>query len=348
MMRGKPRTFGMWIALYCAIAVAGATAAHGKGDKEKMHPTNIMDETQPAPSISQQVELVTGADTLRGTLLVPTSDKPVPLVIFLSGSGPTDRNGNSAVIRGRNDCLLMLADSLRDDGIATLRYDKRGVGASARAMKSESDLLITTYSDDAVLWAKKYRNDARFSTMTYAGHSEGALIGTLAAKQEKPDGLVLLAGAGRPAYQVIHEQLKKSLSPELVERADSIADTLMTGRTVHVVPPILMSLYRPPTQPYMRSWLGVDPVAELAEVKVPTMVIWGTSDIQMTRLDADKLASSRGGIRKLIVPNMNHVLKLTLDDPVSQIGSYSDPTLIIAPGLIEPLARFIKGVKRES
>jgi pimeloyl-ACP methyl ester carboxylesterase len=346
MMRGKPRTIGMWVALYCAIAVAGATAAHGKGDK--MHPVKIMDETQPAQSRSQEVELVTGADTLRGTLLLPASDKPVPLVIFFAGSGPTDRNGNSMMIRGKNDCLRMLADSLKDVGIATLRYDKRGVGASQRAMKGESDLVLTTYSDDAVAWARKYRQDARFTTMSYLGHSEGALIGTLAAKQEKPDGLVLIGGAGRPAHEVIHEQLKHTLSADLVDQSDAIADTLMKGQEVHVVPPILMSLYRPSVQPYMRSWLGVDPASELADIKAPTMVIWGTSDIQISRVDADRLGAARKGIRKLIVPNMNHVLKPTLDDPMAQMGSYYDSTIVLAPGLIEPLARFLKGVKRES
>jgi pimeloyl-ACP methyl ester carboxylesterase len=345
MMRGNRKTIGMWVALYCAVAVAGATAAHGKG--EKMHPVQIMDETQ-APSRSQEVELVTGADTLRGTLLSPASAGPVPLAILLAGSGPTDRDGNSLMIRGKNDCLRMLADSLKDEGIATLRYDKRGVGASVRAMKLESDLVITTYSDDAVAWAKKYRNDPRFTTMTFVGHSEGALIGTLAAKQLKPDGLVLIAGAGRPAHELIHEQLKKSLSADLVEKADSIADTLMMGKPVHVVPPILMSLYRPSVQPYMKSWLGLDPAAELSQVKVPAMVIWGTSDIQITKVDADKLASARGGIHKLIVRNMNHVLKPALDEPMAQIGTYSDSTIILAPGLAKPLAKFVKGVKRES
>jgi uncharacterized protein len=344
MMHSKLATIGMWTAIVCAVAMA--TAAHGKPPKPG--PVKVDDDTPPRPSISQEVELVAGADTIRGTLVVPTSDKPVPLVVFLSGSGPTDRNGNTLLIRGKNDCLRMLSDSLREEGIATLRYDKRGVGASQRAAKTESELRLTTYSDDAVLWARKYRHDARFSTMTFLGHSEGALIGTLAAKQEKPDGLVLFAGAGRPAHEVIHEQLKRSISAELVQKSDAIADTLMMGKDVAVVPPMLMSLYRPSVQPYMKSWLGMDPAAELRDIKLPTMVIWGTSDIQVSRVDADLLASSRKGIRKLIIPNMNHVMKPTLEDPSAQIGAYSDSTIVLAPGLIEPLARFVKGVKRES
>jgi len=343
-MRSKRAAIGTWTAILCAVMAA--TAVQGK--ESKLGPVKIMPETESRQARTQEVELVTGVDTLRGTLVVPASDKPIPLVMFFAGSGPTDRNGNTILIRGKNDCLRMLADSLRNEGIATLRYDKRGVAASQRAAKAESDLRLTTYSDDAAAWAKKYRHDARFSTMTFLGHSEGALIGTLAAKQERPDALVLVSGAGRPAHQVIHEQLKHSLSPELVDKSDAIADTLMMGKDVAVVPPILMSLYRPSVQPYMKSWLGVDPAAELREIKVPTMVIWGTSDIQISRVDADNLASARKGIRKLIVPNMNHVLKPALDDPSAQIGTYSDSTIVLCPGLIEPLTKFVKGVKRES
>lgn len=343
-MRGKRATIGTWTALFCAVMAA--TAAHGKSPKQG--PVKIMEDKEARQARTQEVELVTGADTLRGTLVVPASDKPIPLVVLFAGSGPTDRNGNTILIPGKNDCLRMLADSLREQGIATLRYDKRGIAASKHAVKAESDLRVTTYSDDAAAWARKYRHDARFSTMTFLGHSEGALIGTLAAKQERPDGLVLVAGAGRPAHEVIHEQLKHQLSAELVSKSDAIMDTLMMGKDVTVVPPILMSLYRPSVQPYMKSWLAVDPAAELRDLKVPTMVIWGTSDIQVSRVDADRLGEARKGIRKLIVPNMNHVLKPTLEDPLAQMGSYSDSTIVLAPGLIQPLARFVKGVKRES
>ena len=344
MMRGKRSTVGMWTAIVCAVAAA--TAVQGK--PAKLGPIKVDEETTTRQSRTQQVELVTGADTLRGTLVLPASDRPVPLVMFFAGSGPTDRDGNTILIQGKNDCLRMLADSLKEAGIATLRYDKRGVGASQRAARAESDLRVTTYADDAVLWAKKYRHDARFTTMTFLGHSEGALIGTLAAQQEKPDGLVLIAGAGRPAHEILHEQLKRSLSADLVKTSDAIAETLMMGKDVAVVPPLLMSLYRPSVQPYMKSWLAVDPAAELREVKLPTMVIWGTSDIQISRTDADLLGSARKGIRKLIVPSMNHVMKPTLEDPMAQLGSYSDSTIVLAPGLIEPLTRFVKGVKRDS
>ncbi|MGH9419705.1 MAG: alpha/beta hydrolase, partial [Thermoanaerobaculia bacterium] len=90
-------------------------------------------------------------NTLHSSLLLPKEQsKPMPVVLILSGSGPTDRNGNSPVFPGKNNSLQMLAEGLADNGIASLRYDKRGVGESAKAMASESDIRFETYVDDAV------------------------------------------------------------------------------------------------------------------------------------------------------------------------------------------------------
>src|SRR5256885_17084047 len=89
--------------------------------------------------------------TLHSTLLLPKDmSKPMPVVLLLSGSGPTDRNGNSATSPGKNNSLLMLAEGLASNGIASLRYDKRGVGESASAMVSEASLSLDTYVDDAL------------------------------------------------------------------------------------------------------------------------------------------------------------------------------------------------------
>ena len=324
---------GVWVAMAAAIGTAALAGA----------------EKAPAPvaeDLVQDVQVVVGVDTLFGTLVVPGSTKPVPLVLVFAGSGPTDRDGNTTLLKGKNDCYRMLADSLRERGIATLRYDKRGVGQSWRASKSESELKLGTYVDDAMVWARTYRHDPRFKTLIYLGHSEGALIATLAAKEQTPDALVLVAGAGRPAKDVIHEQLRRSVSAEIVRKSDAITDTLVAGKEAFDIPPILMSLYRPSIQPYMRSWLAVDPAAELKSIKVPTMVIWGTSDIQISRDDFDRLAAARGGIDKLLVTNMNHVLKPTLEDPMAQMSSYSDSTIMLHPHLLPPLTKFLRGVKR--
>ncbi|MDU8633705.1 alpha/beta hydrolase family protein, partial [Pseudomonas syringae] len=83
-----------------------------------------------APSVVQRpISVDTENGKLYGTLLLPRSDKPVPVVLIIAGSGPTDRNGNNPE-GGRNDSMKRLAVILASNNIASVRYDKRGVAAS--------------------------------------------------------------------------------------------------------------------------------------------------------------------------------------------------------------------------
>lgn len=317
-----------WVAVAAGI---GAAVASGGGAG--------------APPTSEDVTLAVGADTLYGTLERPVRDALVPLVIMLSGSGPTDRDGNTPFLPGKNNSLKMLADSLAGRGIATLRYDKRGVGRSMFAAKSESDLRLTTYSDDAAAWARRYRDDPRFSKLVLLGHSEGALIGTLAAKQGGVDALVLVSGAGRSGRVVLREQLSRAAPPVLQKKSEEILDSLEAGHNVTQVPTELMALYRPSVQGYVRSWIVADPAGELGRLALPTLVVQGTTDIQVSVADAESLAASRKGVEKVIVKGMNHVLKSTSAVPEEQVSSYSDPKLPLAPGLVAPIARFVRKAK---
>src|SRR5260370_31709723 len=107
---------------------------------------------QPAPPVP---DVPPADNALHSSLLLPKEmGKPVPVVLLLSGSGPTDRNGNSPMLPGKNNSLLMLAEGLASTGIASLRYDKRGVGESANATMSASDLRFETYVDDDVAWCE--------------------------------------------------------------------------------------------------------------------------------------------------------------------------------------------------
>src|SRR5713226_7780710 len=134
-----------------------------------------------APTIAspaeEAAELKTTTGTLHGTLLIPDSTKPMPVVLLIAGSGPTDRNGNSLALPGKNNGLEMLAEGLAAKGIASLRFDKRGIAESKEAGAAEKDLRFDTYVDDAAAWARQLKKDHRFSSVTIIGHSEGALIG---------------------------------------------------------------------------------------------------------------------------------------------------------------------------
>src|SRR5690606_11236335 len=126
----------------------------------------------------------------------PAGGAPSPVVLIIAGSGPTDRDGNSPLLPGQNNSLRLLAEGLAQRGIATLRYDKRGIAESANAELREADLRFNTYVDDAAALLSRLHDDARFSRVSVVGHSEGALIAVMAAQKAAVDAIVSIAGAG--------------------------------------------------------------------------------------------------------------------------------------------------------
>jgi len=305
----------------------------------------------PAPALAASAEstaLSTPTGEIQGTLQLPAATAPVPVVLIISGSGPTDRNGNSPALPGSNNSLKMLAEGLADRGIASLRYDKRGIAASRPAATAEQDLRFTNYIDDAVAWIRKLREDPRFSTVTLVGHSEGSLIGMVAAKDGGADAFVSLEGAGRKAADIITEQLAGQLPPEMVSRTTRILSDLSAGKTPDSVPRELYALFRPSVQPYMISWLSYDPAVEIGKLGIPTLIVQGTTDIQTSMTDAQALAAGNPSARLFVVEGMNHILKEASGDRMAQLKIYGDPSLPVVPKLIDEIAAFVKGVKRVS
>jgi hypothetical protein len=152
-----------------------------------------------ALAAEENIALATRTGSLHGTLSLANPPAPGPVVLLIAGSGPTDRDGNSSLLPGRNDHLKLLAEALGSRGISSLRYDKRGVAQSVAAAGRENDLRFETYVDDAVAWAERIKNDSRFSSLTIIGHSEGSLIGMIATQRVTAAGFVSLAGPGRAA-----------------------------------------------------------------------------------------------------------------------------------------------------
>lgn len=143
---------------------------------------------------ASDVSLETPTGTLFGTLLLPAGKPPFPVALIIAGSGQTDRNGNSIGL-GKSDELRLLAEGLAQSGIATLRYDKRGVGASASARPKINSFDIQ--AEDAARWVAWLGQSPHFRAVGIVGHSEGAFVGTIAAQRGGVRALVSLAGAGR-------------------------------------------------------------------------------------------------------------------------------------------------------
>ncbi|MYM85632.1 alpha/beta fold hydrolase [Rugamonas sp. FT82W] len=302
----------------------------------------ILSVSAQAHAAQRPVSLDVGGGTLYGTELLPDGGGKVPVVLLHAGSGPTDRDGNSKLLPGPNDSLRMVAEALAKRGIASVRYDKRGIGASALPVWKEQDLRLDDYIGDATAWLRKLRADPRFSRVVMAGHSEGAQIAAEACKQAAIDACVLIAGAGHPLDDILRDQLKAKLPPALYDQNERILAALKQGKPVADVPQGLMMLYHPSVQPYLISSLKHDPRTAIAALAMPVLILQGTSDIQVQASEAQALAAAAPRARLVMVEGMNHVLKIVGSDEALQMKSYSSPDLPVAPQLIDALSGFVK------
>lgn len=295
-----------------------------------------------AHAVEKNIILTTPTGEIHGILLMPDNEEPCPLVIIIAGSGPTDMNGNTIGSELQNNSLKMLAEGLAAKGIASLRYDKRGIGKSQAAIMSEEELRFEHYIDDAAAWADMFISDRMFSTIAIAGHSEGSLIGMVAAqKSTAVKAYISIAGCGRPAHEVIEEQLNPQ--PEQVRNeAAAINRELLQGRIVEDVPNYLAALYRKSVQPYLISWFRYNPAKEIAKLKIPVLILQGDKDIQVGVKEAERLYLARMFSSFYIIEGMNHVLKhCEGNDMLSQLEAYQSPTMPIKQELIEHIARFL-------
>lgn len=298
-----------------------------------------------APVVLQRpISLDTGSGELFGSLLLPQSAKPVPVVLIIAGSGPTDRNGNSAE-GARNDSLKRLAWVLARHNIASVRYDKRGVAASLKATPDERNLTLDAYVADAVAWGKSLKADPRFGPLIVLGHSEGALVAALAAPKLDPAGVVSLSGSARPVDQVIRQQLADHLPPALLLRSNQILDRLKAGQVDADVPDPLQGIFRPSVQPYLISLFRADPAAAFARLNMPALIVQGTTDLQVGVADAEKLKQAKPDAELAVIPGMNHVMRIVPNDVKQQLSSYNNPQLPLADALGRRLVSFIDGLR---
>ncbi|AFY29734.1 alpha/beta hydrolase [Cyanobium gracile] len=291
------------------------------------------------------VHLATSTGTLYGTQIIPASHLPTPVVLIIAGSGPTDRNGNGP-LAGENNSLKQLAEGLADHGIASIRYDKRGIGESSAAGPDEVDMRFDTYADDAALWIQQLQVDTRFSSVTVIGHSEGSLIGMLANKKAEADAFVSIAGPAQSASIILRKQLQSRLPDALWQQSEQILVALEQGNPVISVPLELNFVFRASVQPYLISWFRYTPAQEIAHLTIPVLMVQGTTDIQVPVSEAQALKMAKPDAEFRMIEGMNHVLKAVSLDPEQQNASYSDPTLPVVPELVEGISQFIHARER--
>ncbi|KNX79021.1 alpha/beta hydrolase [Pseudomonas sp. 250J] len=299
---------------------------------------------QAAPTVLQRpIDLDTGQGVLHGSLLLPQQATPPPVVLIIAGSGPTDRDGNNPA-SGRIDNLKRLALLLAGEHIASVRFDKRGVAASQPATPDERDLSVERYVADVVAWGRALRQDPRFGPLILVGHSEGALIASLAAEQAGASAVITLAGSGRPVADVLREQLAQRLPPAQLAGGMALIDRLQAGQTSLDVPAPLRQVFRPSVQPYLITLLHQDPAAAFARLTVPALIVQGRNDIQVEVADAERLKAAKPDAQLALIDGMNHMLRISPREMDLQRDSYRNPELPLARELGERIVLFIHGL----
>lgn len=300
---------------------------------------------QSLPKLNEKaVALKTKTGSINGKLLMPSTEKNSSVVLFISGSGPTDMNGNSPLGIKPNS-IKLLAERLAEKGIASLRFDKRGVASSAAALVNESSIRFEHYVNDVSEWIDYLSDEHDFTNIIIAGHSEGSLIGMLACQNNtKASGFISLAGIGRIASDVIEEQLSgQGQAESILKIVASMNDTLKSGKLIKNVPYGFDALFRPSVQPYLISWYKHNPKQIIATLKIPILIVQGTTDVQVSVKDSELLKAAAPKAKLLLIDNMNHVLKsCNSSNPQTQNATYTNPNLPIVKELTTAIISFVK------
>ncbi|WP_374303698.1 alpha/beta hydrolase family protein [Ferrovibrio sp.] len=305
--------------------------------------------------INQQVRITSRDGTsLAGTLTLPAGAKEkLPALVLLQGSGPTDRDGNQPPAM-RTDLLRQVAEGLAEKGVATLRYDKRGLPANAASVPGDPAqypeyfdwhrFVDDAYAAYAFLRAQPAVDPGKAGLF---GHSEGGLIALDLASRlvdgEKPQVLILAATPGRPMDVIIREQLSFQLSKQvkpserrlfLAENERAAKNIRATGQVPAKLPAALGGVYPSYSGRYWQALMQIDPVALAQRYRGPVMLLQGDADIQVSA-ERDALVLD-GALQKrepddhalVILPRTSHNLKPLQSDKDPGLEGEVDPGVI--------------------
>jgi pimeloyl-ACP methyl ester carboxylesterase len=296
-----------------------------------------------------------GGVVLSGTLLLPMISElqKVPGVVLVGGSGPTDRDGNNTLVPFKIDLLKLIAELLAANGIATLRYDKRGVATSSAQTPTpleaqERYFAWDNYVGDVMAaHAELLRHDEIKAYATaLLGHSEGGLLSLAAAVamgKRGPYALVLAGTPGRPLIDIVREQIARG-APQLSAEAERVMNTaLTTGRVPADTPEELKLIFPIYAGPYFRGVLTFDPTQAVLNTDATCLLLHGGADAQVVPMaEIQPLIDALGRRNKpgevLVAPLVSHNLK--------SVKAAGDPGFVgpIAPAIADKLVGWLRFV----
>ncbi|MCW3121165.1 MAG: hypothetical protein JWQ38_657, partial [Flavipsychrobacter sp.] len=206
--------------------------------------------------------------------------------------------------------------------------------------QSEANMTFEDMINDAAGFVTMLKEDSRFSEVIVLGHSEGSLIGMVAANKGKANKYISVAGIAERADKVIEKQLSKQ-SKEMKEKATVLMDSIVNGYTVKTIDPMLSGIFRPSVMPYMSSWLKYDPCVEIKKLTTKVLIIQGTTDLQVDTDEAEMLKKAYPAATLKIIDGMNHVLKNAPRDLKQNMATYAATDLPLNAVIVPSITKFI-------
>lgn len=334
-----------------------------EGEAPRLH--RPQDPKPPFPYVAEDVTYESGGVTLAGTLTRPNGDGPFPALLLLSGSGPQDRDEQ---IFGHRP-FAVIADHLSRRGCAILRVDDRGVGKSTGRLADATmdDLAADALAGIRFLRARKEIDPKRLGIL---GHSEGAVLGPLAAtKSGEVRLLVLLAPPAVPGKEILYAQGEaiaraSGVPPEGIERnrvmQTRIVETIIGASgadearreleaVIAEVPEAQRASARAQiasfTSPNLKSFLAVDPQALLRKLRVPVLALFGEKDLQVLPsqnagpLEAALKAAGNSDYQVRILPGLNHLFQPAKTGAPSEYAKIDET---FSPAALDAIAEWLK------
>jgi len=356
------RMLGVFLIVILALVpFANTTLAATPEASPMASPVAVQDEDIPFES---------GADTLYGSLRIPDGlDAPAPAVLIISGSGPTDRDGNSPGLPlGTN---AHMADDLAELGVISFRYDKlgsgeTGIGSHADGSGIDYELFLQEAWDAFDVLAQRPEVDP--DRITVLGHSEGALfaldMATDMEREVRPAGLILAAPLSIRYLDLLREQIGdayaelvaagqltddqgKTLTGELDAAINEIRET--GELTVTFSDPSGRQLFSPGNVPFLYQADQRDPAVLAGEIPadMPVLILHGAKDEQVTVAQVDALEqgfvdSGHESVTRVEIEDANHIFQVIAGEP-NAVVDYTNPDLAFSPDVAEALAAYFSG-----
>ncbi|MBT8243692.1 MAG: alpha/beta hydrolase [Winogradskyella sp.] len=277
-------------------------------------------------------------ELIDGSLMIPKNQKETELVIIIAGSGPTNRNGNQNFLKSNN--LKKLAIALAKENISSFRYDKRIVKQIKTGNIDVKSMRFQDFVNDAKDVVSYFKERNQFSKIYIAGHSQGSLVGMLAAEKDV-NGFISLAGAGQNISDVIVDQINNT-ARQFIDDTKRVVETLKSGKTTKDFPPALGAMFNMEIQPFMISWMAYQPTDIITNLELPILIINGTKDLQVSEEEAKLLSDANPNAEIKIIENMNHVLFTIEGDKLENSKSYNEAFREINSELVESIVTFIE------